>query len=100
MPISPPYLSAGRPKIVASLLRREASTLDREGQRSPAHVRPWPGVAGKGTYFNHRSVLWLQQTLPVSLLLKLPVGGEKVNKRNNMYLKKKKKKAARCPEYG
>jgi hypothetical protein len=30
------------------------------------------------------------------LLLKLLMGGEGVNKRNNMYLKKKK--TARCPE--
>jgi hypothetical protein len=62
---------------------------------------PGISVAGKGTFPQHRSVLWLQQTLPVSLknnnnnkkktkkkkkkTKKLPVGGEKVNKINNMY---------------
>lgn len=47
---------------------------------------------GRALSSNHRSVLWPQQTLPpISCLLKLPMGGEKVNKRNNMYLKEKKK---------
>lgn len=50
-----------------------------------------PMWLGSPLFSNHRSVLWPWQTLPILLLLKLPMGGEKVNKRKQYVFKGKKK---------